>query len=231
MRTAASAVPACCPHDVRPRCTLRSLTQRVCALLRSHKPTLRPNSGHAVHATLSPCVQQFSCSAPGTPCGGALLGALLTAARSAPPRCAYAAPFSVRCDARSSARAAPQHGQPRSVSASLLHRPAVTGRGASGPQNLALHASATHTDKSRRCAARRAPKRALYAAAGKRSAHLRPHRPRQRRGSRLRAPSHSAQCPKPASELRRLQDERMVTGVGDKPLAAGTRRTSNALFF
>ena len=65
MRTAASAVPACCPHDVRPRCTLRSLTQRVCALLRSHKPTLRPNSGHAVHATLSPCVQQFSCSAPG----------------------------------------------------------------------------------------------------------------------------------------------------------------------
>ncbi len=103
-------------------------------------------------------VQLFS------PCSGALL----TAARSAPPRCAYAAPFSVRCDARNSARAAPQRGQPRSVSASLPSAPASSGE--SGPQNLALHASATHTDRSRRRAARRAPKRALYAAAGKRSA-------------------------------------------------------------
>ena len=48
-------VPA---RHMPPRCTLRGLTQRVCARLRSHQLTLRPSSGHAVHAARWPCVQQ-----------------------------------------------------------------------------------------------------------------------------------------------------------------------------
>jgi hypothetical protein len=63
-RAVRAAASACTwPHCVRPRCMLRSLTRRVCARLRSHQLALRPNSGHAVHATLSPCVQQQALTA------------------------------------------------------------------------------------------------------------------------------------------------------------------------
>ena len=91
------------------------------------------------------------------------------AARSAPPRCAYAAPFNVRCDARRSARAAPQQGPQQGPVRSQLSREWQlsfrSGARCCGPLRSAQCTTATRICRARLRAARQAAQRAPGAAA------------------------------------------------------------------